>query len=130
MPSETDRNRTPQIVLGDRFGAACPPRLVSFVETFFKARGYSTARNHPYAGGHATAKHGRVGGRRHALQIEIRRDLYLNEDKVEPHDGLARLRTDLADLSLEATDLARQSVGLGPIGERKRPRRMPTRPRS
>lgn len=130
MPSEADRVKTPEIVLGDRFGSACPPRLMSFVEAFFRSRGYSTARNHPYSGGYATIKHGRIIGRRHALQIEIRRDLYLDEATVEPHQGLVKLRSDLADLSREATDMVRQTAGLGPIGERKRPRRMPTRPRS
>jgi N-formylglutamate amidohydrolase len=104
MPAEPDRRHPErdagvEIVLGDRFGAACAPGLTDLVERLFRERGYRTARNAPYAGGYATILHGRPDLRRHALQIEVRRDLYLDELRVEPGPGYSKMRRDIADIT-------------------------------
>ncbi|MEZ5938389.1 MAG: N-formylglutamate amidohydrolase [Hyphomonadaceae bacterium] len=130
MPSEVERPQTAEIVLGDRYGETCTPAFMSQVEAAFRSRGYSTARNAPYAGGHATVRHGLRTRRQYAVQIEIRRDLYLDETRVEPHDGLIRLRQDLTAIFEEVSEFARTEAGHPASGPRKRPRRMPTRPRS
>lgn len=87
------------IVLGDRFGAACSPRLTGLVERELEAMGYRVARNAPYAGGYTTEHYGRPARRTHALQIEINRALYMNEVTREPHEGLARLTADAERLT-------------------------------
>jgi N-formylglutamate amidohydrolase len=87
-----------QMVLGDRFGAACSPALTEAVERALAAMGYRTARNAPYAGGHTTEHYGRPDGRVHALQIEISRGLYLDEARMQPAAGYARLAHDLERL--------------------------------
>jgi len=88
------------IVIGDRFGTSCRPEVAEFVEAFFTARGYRTARNAPYAGGYATRRHGRPAEGREAVQIEIARRLYLNEAAVEPHAGLGAVRAVMSELAL------------------------------
>jgi len=95
------------IVLGDRFGAACSPKLTSLVERELEAMGYRVARNAPYAGGYTTEHYGRPAKRTHALQIEINRSLYMDEDTREPTEGLARLTADAETLTraLAALDL-------------------------
>ena len=45
--------------------------------------GFSVARNAPYAGGYTTLLHGRPSDGVHALQIEINRRLYLDEERIE-----------------------------------------------
>jgi N-formylglutamate amidohydrolase len=87
------------IVLGDRFGAACSPRLTAAVEAQLEAMGYRVARNTPYAGGYTTEHYGRPARRTHALQIEINRALYMDEASLRPTEGLARLKTDAATLT-------------------------------
>lgn len=87
------------IVLGDRFGAACSPKLTGLVERELEAMGYSVARNAPYAGGYTTEHYGRPAKRTHALQIEINRALYMNEETREPTEGLARLAADAEALT-------------------------------
>lgn len=99
------------IVLGDRFGAACSPKLTGLVERELEAMGYSVARNAPYAGGYTTEHYGRPAKRTHALQIEINRALYMNEETREPTEGLARLAAD-------AEALTRALAGLD-VGELK-----------
>ncbi|HEY1751306.1 MAG TPA: N-formylglutamate amidohydrolase, partial [Caulobacteraceae bacterium] len=84
------------IVLGDRFGAACASRIATFVERELAAMGYRVARNAPYAGGYTTEHYGRPGRKTHALQIELSRALYFDEAAQAPTDGLGRLTADLA----------------------------------
>ena len=83
------------MVLGDRFGAACAPLVTQTVERELEAFGYQVARNAPYAGGYTTEHYGRPGRRTHALQIEINRALYLNEVSLQPTAGFAKLKANL-----------------------------------
>ena len=87
------------IVLGDRFGAACTRKLTDLVERELEAMGYRVARNAPYAGGYTTEHYGRPANRTHALQIEISRALYLDERTLEPTAGLAKLTADVGRLT-------------------------------
>ncbi len=112
MPAENGGTaRSPDIIIGDRFGAACRGEFADFVEQLFRDRGYSTARNAPYAGGYATSTHGQPLLGRSALQIEIRRKLYLNEATVEPAEGFLPLRRHLEEIASEICDFARLSAG-------------------
>ena len=92
------------MVLGDRFGAACSPLLTRLVEQTLEAMGYRTVRNAPYAGGYTTEHYGRPIKGVHALQIEINRSLYLDEATTEPTEGLARLADDLERLTQTLAD--------------------------
>jgi N-formylglutamate amidohydrolase len=85
----------PDIVIGDRFGAACDQRLVRMVRDAFHKRGYEVQMNRPYAGGYITEHHGRPAYGTHALQIEINRGLYLDERKLIPASGYGALKSDL-----------------------------------
>ncbi|HEX3666945.1 MAG TPA: N-formylglutamate amidohydrolase [Rhizomicrobium sp.] len=73
----------PDIVLGDRLGLAAAPQVTYAAECAFAAQGFSVVRNTPYAGGHTTQLYGRVGAGVHALQIEINRALYMDEERIE-----------------------------------------------
>jgi N-formylglutamate amidohydrolase len=90
------------IVLGDRFGAACSPRLTAFVEREMEALGYRCTRNAPYAGGYTTEHYGRPTEGVHALQIEINRAIYLNEATRQPTTGFAQLKADIETLTSAA----------------------------
>jgi N-formylglutamate amidohydrolase len=101
MPSaaaRTAQGRTCDIVLGDRFGAACAGEIIDTAETVLAARGYRVARNSPYAGGFTTERYGRPDENVHALQVEINRALYLDEAAIAPTAGFDTLKTDLEAL--------------------------------
>ena len=83
------------MVLGDRFGAACAPGLTRTVERALEAMGYAVLRNAPYAGGYTTEHYGKPSRGVHALQIEINRALYLDEATLQPTAGMDRLKGDL-----------------------------------
>lgn len=96
MPSQSELSAEyPDIILGDRFGAACKSELTQKIEDAFSSHGYSVARNRPYAGGYITQSQGRPEKQRHAIQIEINRRLYLDEKNVVLKDEAEKLKADI-----------------------------------
>ncbi|TAJ68480.1 MAG: N-formylglutamate amidohydrolase [Phenylobacterium sp.] len=93
------RERACDIVLGDRFGAACAGVLPTRVERELEGMGYRVTRNTPYAGGYTTEHYGQPHRRAHALQVEINRGLYLDEATLAPTSGFERLRNDVEQLT-------------------------------
>jgi N-formylglutamate amidohydrolase len=85
-------------VLGDRFGTSCAAVVTETAEQVLRGLGYSVGRNVPYAGGYCTDHYGKPRTGMHALQIEINRALYMDEEKVAPAAGLAEVRTRIREL--------------------------------
>jgi len=87
------------VVPGDRDGTSCSPALSALVGEHFHDAGYSVAFNQPYKGGFITAHHGRPLDGIHAIQIELRRDLYMDEAAFAPRPpAFTRLAGTLAAL--------------------------------
>lgn len=101
MPSAAGRHEArrgrgrPDVVLGDRHGAACGRALTQAVRRQLESQGYAVTLNSPYAGGYTTQVYGRPDQGLHALQIEIDRGLYVDEATLERTPGFERLRRDL-----------------------------------
>lgn len=79
----------PRLVLGDRFGRSAGSRLMHRLENEVATAGVSVALNAPYSGGHILTRHGRPHLGVHAIQVEIDRSLYLDENLDGPGEGLA-----------------------------------------
>ena len=92
------KERGVDFALGDRYGRSCAAALVAAAEALLRAKGFTVARNRPYAGGHITASYGCPQADMHALQIEVRRGLYMDEQTLEPHAALADLQAVVRDL--------------------------------
>lgn len=114
MPSALS---VPDIVLGDRYGASAVPALTARAETAFAREGFSVARNTPYAGGHTTVLHGKPATGSHALQIEVNRALYLDEEKI--------VKKAAFDLVRERLTRALRSVVSIPLSQLGRPSSLP-----
>jgi N-formylglutamate deformylase len=72
--------KTADIVIGDRFGKSCDSKISrGFVKEFFEKEGFSVAINDPFAGAAGVQKHGNRKQNRHSIQIEIARDLYMDQ---------------------------------------------------
>ncbi|MBI3072782.1 MAG: N-formylglutamate amidohydrolase [Deltaproteobacteria bacterium] len=78
------------VVLGDRHGLSCDPRVTEWAKNHFERAGLSIALNDPYAGGFSTGRYGRPGDGIHALQIELSRALYMDEATLTFHPRDAR----------------------------------------
>jgi N-formylglutamate amidohydrolase len=79
------------MVLGDRFGTSCAKVVTDTVESVLTKAGFRVERNDPYAGGFTTRNYGRPDSGVHALQIEIKRSLYMDEDTMERLPALENL---------------------------------------
>jgi len=114
MPSgaaESQRRRTgrpPQIVLGDRHGAACAREVGVALRTLMEGAGWRVSLNQPYAGGYTTQLWGRPAEGFHAIQVEIDRSLYLDEATRAPGPGFSRVQRRLGRIieALAAVDWA------------------------
>ena len=95
-------------VLGDRDGTTCEPAFVALVEETLRGQGYTVARNDPYKGVELIARIGQPAMRRHSLQIEIRRPVYMDEATREPNSGFAALRANLSALTGEIAAYVRR----------------------
>ncbi len=100
-------------VIGDRFGRAAASGISDTAIALLRGLGYRVAHNKPYAGGYITDYHGRPARGLHALQIEISRGLYLDEARIVPNAGFARLK---ADLTRFATDFVAYCLRAHPAG--------------
>jgi N-formylglutamate amidohydrolase len=104
--------RAIDVALGDRFGRSCHARLVETAERVLGGAGLKVARNRPYAGGHITEHYGRPDQGSHALQIELRRCLFMDEATHERHEGFAALQELVGELAralaAAVLDLARE----------------------
>ena len=106
MPSGQLR-KPADIVLGDRYGASCAPWVTDLAQEILSGLGFSVARNNPYAGGYVTQTYGAPKREMHALQIELRRDLYMDEETQEKHDGFLRVQNSMARFSESFCDALR-----------------------
>lgn len=87
------------IVPGDRHGKSCSAALSTVVSDHFQFAGYTVRFNEPYQGGFITTHHGKPVSHVHAIQIEMRRDLYMDEQTFEQRPaGFARLAATLRGL--------------------------------
>ena len=85
---------------------ALPNGLDAAVRAVFEAHGRTVALNRPYAGGYVTQTWARPKEGFHALQIEIDRSLYLDEETLEPHAGFAPLKAEVERIAEALIDLA------------------------
>ncbi len=83
-------------VIGDRDGSTADPALSQALCGFLRGRGYSVDYNHPYKGVELVRRYGRPAERRHGIQVEINRKLYMDEQTLAIlPEGFARLQQDL-----------------------------------
>ena len=91
-PSQSKPSRLAEIVLGDCHGTSCHPHIMKSSNEFLTGCGFSVRRNIPYAGGFITRNYGKPKEGVHALQIELNRALYMDEQHIEPLEEIKPLR--------------------------------------
>jgi N-formylglutamate deformylase len=96
----TDK-RLADVVLGDRDGSTCAPEFTALVAEAMQRRGLSVALNDPFKGVALIARLGRPAERRHSLQVEIHRGLYMDEATRARSGGFEPLRRLLSEVAAE-----------------------------
>src|SRR5438874_865208 len=107
-PSRAERKGVyADFVLGDRDGTTCSPEFTDFVAGFLRGLGYDVRINEGYKGVEIVRRQGRPAERRHSLQIEVDRALYMDQKTLEKLPGFERLKSDLARLIEAAAEFIR-----------------------
>lgn len=113
MPHEAIENishphgHLPDIVLGDRFGAAAAPEIMERVESVFLAAGLNVVRNAPFAGAYMAQHYGRPSRGQHVIQIEIDRALYMDETTIKPNSNFKAFKALLDGVIRDIADIGR-----------------------
>ncbi len=102
----------PEIVLGDRFGAAASTEVVAAIEAAFREAGFAVVRNAPFAGAYSTQRYGRPGQRQHVVQVEIDRALYMDERAIAPHAGFKAVQRRMNGVVARIAAIGRDAVPL------------------
>jgi N-formylglutamate amidohydrolase len=91
----------PEVVLGDRFGAAAGREVMDRIEAAFAGAGLRVARNAPFAGAFIAQAYGRPTRGCHVVQVEIDRALYMDEAMVTRRPDFAAFRAVIAGVAAE-----------------------------
>ncbi|MGE5270917.1 MAG: N-formylglutamate amidohydrolase [Thiohalocapsa sp.] len=107
-PSREERKGVyADFVLGDRDGTTCDGDFTHFVAGVLRELGYDVRINEGYKGVEIVRRQGRPAERRHSLQIEVDRALYMDQKTLEKLPGFDRLQQDLATLIAAIAGYAR-----------------------
>jgi len=101
MPSHRSGKKGGQcadFVLGDRDGTTCAPEFTEYVAQVLRDRGYTVRINEIYKGVEIVKRQGRPAIRRHSLQIEVDRALYMDQKTLEKAPGFTGLQGDITHL--------------------------------
>ena len=109
--------RPPEVVLGDRFGAAASAEIVDRVEEAFRRAGLRVARNAPFAGAYITQAYGRPARGVHVLQVEVDRALYMDERTVRRSSGFDAFRQVMTSVLAEVVAIGRPGDALPMVAE-------------
>jgi N-formylglutamate amidohydrolase len=102
----------PEVVLGDRFGAAAAHEVMDWVEAAFAGAGLRVARNAPFAGAYIAQAYGRPSRRQHVVQIEIDRALYMDESRIQRRPDFATFATLMSGIVAQIAGFGRQALPL------------------
>lgn len=102
--------RRPDFVLGDRDGTTCGAAFTETVYRWLKGRGHRVTINDPYKGVELVRRYSDPGRRRHSLQIEINRALYMDEETRAPNGGYAALKAEMSALIVHLAGWTRAAL--------------------
>lgn len=100
----------PEIILGDRFGASAHCEIVDQIEAAFTRAGLRVGRNAPFAGAYITQHYGRPSRGQHAIQIEIDRSIYMNEQQIRPNRNFDTFRRALRGVIAEICRIGHRKI--------------------
>lgn len=99
----SDGVERPQIDIGTRGGQSCDDAVAHFLKNAFVERGYYVGINEKFAGGEVTQRYGWPECHQHALQIEFRRDLYMDEESRKRNANFDTLQRHCCDVLADYT---------------------------
>ena len=85
-------------VVGDRDGTTAAASLSQGLCELLRGMGHDVAYNHPYKGVELVRRYGQPAQKRHSIQLEINRRLYMDESTFLTHQGIEPLKQSLVQV--------------------------------
>tara|TARA_B110000046_G_C13004418_1_gene403709 strand:+ start:37 stop:891 length:855 start_codon:yes stop_codon:yes gene_type:complete len=98
MSTQIQGTIRPDFVIGDKDGSSCDNGFTKEVVECLRGLKYEVAINDPYKGAELVSAYSNPNLKKHSLQIEINRKLYMNEETRVKHDGFNTLKHNLSNL--------------------------------
>ena len=92
MSTQPKGTRRPDFVIGDRDGTSCDPLLTQILYEFLTAQGYQVTINDPYKGVELVRAYSDPVHDRHSVQLEINRQLYMDETSREKNSDFGKIQ--------------------------------------
>jgi N-formylglutamate deformylase len=82
------------VVISDSLGQSCHKSYRDLVIAAYVTAGFKVGYNWPYVGGRLTEQYGRPQNGQHAIQVEVNRDLYMDEKtkKLKPESEEIKIK--------------------------------------
>jgi N-formylglutamate amidohydrolase len=80
------------VVPGTRGRTTADERFIDAVEAHARGAGWSVRHDEPYRGGYTTTHYGRPRERTHAIQVELARRQYMDEERLVKHTRFQEVR--------------------------------------
>ncbi len=91
------KEKFPEMILGDNNGQVASAKLSEAVLSVLRRRGHQVDHNDPFKGGQLTRHFGKPNENRHALQLEMTKVNYMDDEELNYHpQRAARIRDSLA----------------------------------
>ena len=87
-----------EIILGNNYHKSCSKEEFDYLVELFRSYGFKVGINDPFSGGYITKKYGQPSLGINAIQIEIRRDLYMDEKKFTKKNKFYKLQKTLTEI--------------------------------
>lgn len=98
----------PEIVVSDIDGSSCSSDFKDLVIKAYEESGFKVAYNWPYKGGRVTQSYGQPHKGMHAIQVEMRRNLYMDESSKHLNIEAAQI---INEKLLQAIGIVLDSIG-------------------
>ncbi|MEO8529948.1 MAG: N-formylglutamate amidohydrolase [Deltaproteobacteria bacterium] len=102
--------KRPNVVLGDRYGSSASATLLALVEAAFTRQGFQVSRNAPFSGAYIVQQYGRPSRNQHAIQVEIDRAMYMNEQTIQPSANFLNVQIRLTAAIEEIAAIGRMGM--------------------
>lgn len=87
--------RRADFIIGDRDGTTCSADFTALIVDYLKGKGFDTRVNELFRGAEIVRRYGDPASGRHSVQIEMNRQLYMDEANLTRLDGFAQFRDDV-----------------------------------
>jgi N-formylglutamate deformylase len=102
--------RRADFCLSDRDGTTSSRDFIEMIAASLRKRGYGVTFNDPFKGAESIRLHGKPHAGVHSVQIEVIKELFMDEETFERKPDFTRVQTDLGEVAADIAAYARSEV--------------------